>query len=119
MLVPIVFLSSFITYCLGALSNSNPAATILGQNATPAQVALAWLLAKGDDIAAIPGGVAFHRRDIADADFALMDYSTSNMYMWTTWVYQMSPTPSGPSTARPATAHRASNAPTPTEMGEW
>ena len=29
-LVPIVFLSSFITYCLGALSNSNPAATILG-----------------------------------------------------------------------------------------
>ena len=32
---------------------------------------------------------------IADADFALMDYSTSNMYMWTTWVYQMSPTPSG------------------------
>jgi peptide/nickel transport system permease protein len=39
-LVPIVFLSSFITYCLGALSNSNPAATILGQDAaTPAAVA--------------------------------------------------------------------------------
>ena len=33
-------LSSFITYCLGALSNSNPAATILGQDAaTPAAVA--------------------------------------------------------------------------------
>jgi type IV pilus assembly protein PilY1 len=32
---------------------------------------------------------------MADADFALMDYqisnSTSNLYMWTTWVYQMSP----------------------------
>jgi peptide/nickel transport system permease protein len=39
-LVPIVFLSSFLTYCLGALSNSNPAATILGQDAaTPAAVA--------------------------------------------------------------------------------
>jgi len=39
-LVPIVVLSSFITYCLGALSNSNPAATILGQDAaTPAAVA--------------------------------------------------------------------------------
>ena len=39
-LVPIVLLSSFITYCLGALSNSNPAATILGQDAaTPAAVA--------------------------------------------------------------------------------
>jgi peptide/nickel transport system permease protein len=39
-LVPIVFLSSFITYSLGALSNSNPAATILGQDAaTPAAVA--------------------------------------------------------------------------------
>jgi peptide/nickel transport system permease protein len=39
-LVPIVFLSSFITYCLGALSDSNPAATILGQDAaTPAAVA--------------------------------------------------------------------------------
>ena len=38
--MPIVFLSSFITYCLGALSNSNPAATILGQDAaTPAAVA--------------------------------------------------------------------------------
>ena len=36
-LVPIVFLSTFITYSLGALSNSNPAATILGQDAaTPA-----------------------------------------------------------------------------------
>ena len=34
--MPIVFLSSFITYSLGALSNSNPAATILGQDgATP------------------------------------------------------------------------------------
>ena len=33
-------LSSFITYSLGALSNSNPAATILGQDAaTPAAVA--------------------------------------------------------------------------------
>jgi peptide/nickel transport system permease protein len=39
-LVPIVFLATFITYCLGALSNSNPAATILGQDAaTPAAVA--------------------------------------------------------------------------------
>ena len=39
-LVPIVFLSSFITYSLGALSNSDPAATILGQDAaTPAAVA--------------------------------------------------------------------------------
>ena len=39
-LVPILFLSSFITYSLGALSNSNPAATILGQDAaTPAAVA--------------------------------------------------------------------------------
>jgi peptide/nickel transport system permease protein len=38
-LVPIVFLSTFITYSLGALSNSNPAATILGQDAaTPAAV---------------------------------------------------------------------------------
>ena len=40
MLVPIVLLSTFITYSLGALSNSNPAATILGQDAaTPAAVA--------------------------------------------------------------------------------
>jgi peptide/nickel transport system permease protein len=39
-LIPILVLSSFITYCLGALSNSNPAATILGQDAaTPAAVA--------------------------------------------------------------------------------
>jgi peptide/nickel transport system permease protein len=38
-LVPIVLLSSFITYSLGAMSNSDPAATILGQNATPAAVA--------------------------------------------------------------------------------
>jgi peptide/nickel transport system permease protein len=39
-LVPIVFLASFITYFMGALSNSNPAATILGQDAaTPAAVA--------------------------------------------------------------------------------
>ena len=39
-LIPIVVLSSFITYSLGALSNSNPAATILGQDAaTPAAVA--------------------------------------------------------------------------------
>ena len=38
--MPIVFLSTFITYSLGALSNSNPAATILGQDAaTPAAVA--------------------------------------------------------------------------------
>jgi peptide/nickel transport system permease protein len=38
-LVPIVILSSFITYSLGALSNSDPAATILGQDAaTPAAV---------------------------------------------------------------------------------
>ena len=37
MLIPILVLSSFITYSLGALSNSNPAATILGQDAaTPA-----------------------------------------------------------------------------------
>src|ERR1700679_2023808 len=39
-LIPIVVLSSFITFCLGALSNSDPAATILGQDAaTPAAVA--------------------------------------------------------------------------------
>ena len=39
-LVPILVISSFITYSLGALSNSNPAATILGQDAaTPAAVA--------------------------------------------------------------------------------
>jgi peptide/nickel transport system permease protein len=39
-LVPIVFLSSFITYSLGALSNSDVAATILGQDAAaPAAVA--------------------------------------------------------------------------------
>jgi peptide/nickel transport system permease protein len=39
-LLPIVLLSSFITYSLGALSNSDPAATILGQDsATPAAVA--------------------------------------------------------------------------------
>lgn len=38
-LLPILVLSSFITYGLGALSNSDPAATILGQEATPAQVA--------------------------------------------------------------------------------
>jgi len=39
-LVPIVFISSFITYSLGALSNSDPAATILGQDgATPGAVA--------------------------------------------------------------------------------
>jgi peptide/nickel transport system permease protein len=39
-LIPIVVLSSFITYSLGAVSNSNPAATILGQDAaTPAAVA--------------------------------------------------------------------------------
>jgi peptide/nickel transport system permease protein len=38
--VPILVLSSFITYSLGALSSSNPAATILGQDAaTPAAVA--------------------------------------------------------------------------------
>jgi peptide/nickel transport system permease protein len=39
-LVPIVVLSTFITYSLGALSNSDPAATILGQDAaTPTAVA--------------------------------------------------------------------------------
>ena len=39
-LVPIVFLSTFITYSLGALSNSDVAATILGQDAaTPSAVA--------------------------------------------------------------------------------
>jgi peptide/nickel transport system permease protein len=39
-LVPIVAISTFITYSLGALSNSDPAATILGQDAaTPAAVA--------------------------------------------------------------------------------
>src|ERR1700683_2512096 len=39
-LVPIVFLRSFLTYSLGALSNSDVAATILGQDAaTPAAVA--------------------------------------------------------------------------------
>ena len=40
MLVPILFLSTFITYSLGALSNSDVGATILGQDAaTPAAVA--------------------------------------------------------------------------------
>jgi peptide/nickel transport system permease protein len=39
-LVSVVLTSTFITYSLGALSNSNPAATILGQDAaTPAAVA--------------------------------------------------------------------------------
>jgi len=39
-LITILLLSSFITYSLGALSNSDPAATILGQDAaTPAAVA--------------------------------------------------------------------------------
>jgi peptide/nickel transport system permease protein len=39
-LLPILVLSSFITYSLGALSDSDPAATILGQDAaTPAAVA--------------------------------------------------------------------------------
>ena len=39
-LLPILVLSTFITYSLGALSNSDPAATILGQDAaTPAAVA--------------------------------------------------------------------------------
>src|SRR4030081_3145113 len=39
-LLPTLVISSFITYSLGALSNSNPAATILGQDAaTPAAVA--------------------------------------------------------------------------------
>src|ERR1700744_5236983 len=33
-LVPIVAVSSFITYSLGSLSGSDPAATILGQNGT-------------------------------------------------------------------------------------
>src|ERR1700722_586079 len=34
-LIPIVVLSSFITYCLGALPNSTPAAPTLGQAAAP------------------------------------------------------------------------------------
>ena len=39
-LLPIVLISTFISYSLGALSNSDPAATILGQDAaTPAAVA--------------------------------------------------------------------------------
>src|ERR1700730_18684057 len=39
-LIPILVLSSFITYRLGALANSEPAATTLGQDAaTPAAVA--------------------------------------------------------------------------------
>jgi peptide/nickel transport system permease protein len=39
-LLPTLVISSFITYSLGALSNSDPAATILGQDAaTPAAVA--------------------------------------------------------------------------------
>jgi type IV pilus assembly protein PilY1 len=32
---------------------------------------------------------------IADADFALMDYQTSALNSWTTWVYQMSPASGG------------------------
>ncbi|MFZ0384189.1 MAG: ABC transporter permease [Solirubrobacteraceae bacterium] len=40
-LIPIVAISSFIIYSLGAISGNNPAATILGQtgNATPAAIA--------------------------------------------------------------------------------
>ncbi len=34
-LLPIVLISTFISYSLGALSNSDPAATILGQDAAP------------------------------------------------------------------------------------
>jgi peptide/nickel transport system permease protein len=38
-LVAVVFVASFVTFALGALSNNDPAATILGQdNATPAAV---------------------------------------------------------------------------------
>jgi peptide/nickel transport system permease protein len=36
--VPVVLLSTFITYGLGALSNSNPAAAVLGDTATPADI---------------------------------------------------------------------------------
>lgn len=37
--VPVILLSSFITYGLGALSDTNPAAAVLGDTATPADIA--------------------------------------------------------------------------------
>jgi peptide/nickel transport system permease protein len=37
--VPVLLLSSFITFGLGALSDANPAAAVLGDNATPASIA--------------------------------------------------------------------------------
>lgn len=37
--VPVILLSTFITYGLGSLSNSNPAAAVLGETATPADIA--------------------------------------------------------------------------------
>ena len=46
---------------------------------------------------------------IADADFALMDYQTSGLNSWTTWVYQMSPAGGFQftNTATPPTRRRA------------
>jgi len=37
--VPVILLSTFITYGLGALSDTNPAAAVLGETATPADIA--------------------------------------------------------------------------------
>jgi peptide/nickel transport system permease protein len=37
--VPVLLVSSFITFGLGALSSTNPAASVLGDNATPAAIA--------------------------------------------------------------------------------
>lgn len=37
--VPVLLVSSFVTFGLGALSNVNPAASMLGENATPASIA--------------------------------------------------------------------------------
>jgi peptide/nickel transport system permease protein len=37
-LVPVVLLSTFVTFALGSLSNTNPAASMLGDNATPADI---------------------------------------------------------------------------------
>lgn len=37
--VPVILLSTFLTYGLGALSDANPAAAVLGETATPAAIA--------------------------------------------------------------------------------
>ncbi len=37
--LPVILASSFITFALGSLSNANPAASVLGDNATPQDIA--------------------------------------------------------------------------------